>query len=307
MSIALVLPDRETDELAAAIRREAPDTVVEVWPGITDPDAVRMAVAWHQPEGVLTALPNLAAVSSFGAGVDGLIFEPGLPRDVAIGRIVYPGLVEEMAEYVVAVILTRRRRIREFTALQARRQWRPRPPVAGRTVGLLGLGELGARTAELLVALGFQVLGWSRTPKDIGGVESYTGPDGLSEMAARSDYLVCLLPLTPDTEDILDRSLFEATKPGCYLVNAGRGRHLVEQDLLAALEDERLSGACLDVFRSEPLPEDHPFWRHPAILVTPHVASLTDPAAAAAHIAEDYRRVLAGEALQHPVDRERGY
>lgn len=307
MALALVLPDRDTTELARDLRRELPEAAVEEWPHISDPDAVRMAVAWHQPEGVLSAFPNLEAVSSFGAGVDGLIFDPSLPRDVVIGRIVYPGLIDEMAEYVAAVVLARRRRLWEFAELKRERRWRPRPPVEGVTVGLLGLGELGGATARTLRALGLEVLGWSRTPKDLEGVESFTGDEGLTDMAARSDYLVCLLPLTPRTEGVLNRDLFAAARPGCYLINAGRGRHLVERDLLEALESGQLAGACLDAFAAEPLPEDHPFWTHPAVQVTPHVASLTDPRAAAAHVAEDYRRVLAGKPLQHPVPRERGY
>lgn len=307
MSIALVLPDRNMEELAEAIRRELPDTVVEIWPNITDPDAVRMAVAWKQPEGVLSVFSNLDAVSSFGAGVDGLIFDPTLPSDVPIGRIVYPGLIEEMAEYVAAVVLARRRRLWAFAALERESRWDPRPPRGGRTVGLLGLGELGAHAAHILAGLGFRVLGWSRTSKDLPDVDSFTGQDGLFEVAELSDYLVCLLPLTPATEGILSRKLFDAAKRGCYVVNAGRGRHLVEDDLLDALEDGRIGGACLDAFAAEPLPTDHPFWSHPDVRVTPHIASITDPAAAAAHIAEDYRRVLAGKALQHPVARERGY
>lgn len=307
MSIALVLPDRDMEELAAAIRRELPDTTVEVWPNISDPDAVRMAVAWKQPEGVLSAFPNLAAVSSFGAGVDGLIFDATLPRELPIGRIVYPGLVAEMAEYVAAVILARRRRLWEFAALERESRWDPRPPRDGRTAGLLGLGELGRHSARVLAGLGFRVLGWSRSPKDLTGVESFTGQDGLFEMAAQSDYLVCLLPLTPDTEGLLARPLFDAAKRGCYLVNAGRGRHLVEDDLLDALEVGRIGGACLDAFAVEPLPGGHPFWSHPGVRVTPHVASITYPEDAAAHIAEDYRRVKAGKPLQHPVARDRGY
>lgn len=307
MAIALVLPDRDMEALAAAIRDHLPDTPVEIWPRITDPDAVRMAVAWKQPEGVLSALPNLERVSSFGAGVDGLIFDPGLPRDAEVGRIVYPGLVTEMAEYVAAVILARRRRLWQFASLQAEREWRPEPPVAGTSVGLLGLGELGSHAARLLRHLGFRVLGWSRTPKSIEGVESHTGRDGLERMAGECDYLVCLLPLTPETENILARPLFRAAKRGCYLVNAGRGRHLAESDLLEALDAGELSGACLDAFREEPLPADHPFWTHPGIHVTPHIASMTDPEAAAAHVAEDYRRMLGGEPPQHPVDLDRGY
>lgn len=307
MSIALVLPHRDPADLASALRRELPDTPVEVWPRISDPDAVRMAVAWHQPEGVLPGFVNLELISSFGAGVDGLLFDRSLPRDVPLARIVYPGLVDQMGEYVAAVVLAARRRLWEYHDAQRAREWQPLDVTAGSAVGILGLGALGRDAAARLHALGFRVLGWSRSPKRLDGVESLTGQQGLRDMAGRSDYLVCLLPLTRDTEGILARDLFDAAKPGCFLVNVGRGAHLVEADLLDALEDGRLRGACLDVFADEPLPRNHPFWRHPSVHVTPHVASITDPVAAAAHVAEDYRRLENGEPPQHPVAADRGY
>jgi len=307
MSIALIMPDRDPRGLAENIRALDDSVQVECWPDIAEPARVRMAVAWHQPEGVLAALPNLEVVSSFGAGVDGLLADPGLPANAAVARIVYPGLVAQMSEYVIAAWLAWRRRLWEFARQQSERRWAPSVQRAGNTVGLLGLGELGCAAARRLVGLGHDVLGWSRTPKDLPGVESFTGDEGLEGMAARSDCLVCLLPLTDSTRGILRASLFEAVRPGCFLINVGRGGHLVEGDLIPALDAGRLGGACLDVFAEEPLPADHPFWSDPRIHLTPHVASMTDEKAAAAHVVEDWRRILEGRPVAHPVERQRGY
>lgn len=307
MSIALIMPERNPRGLASAIRAIDQGIRVECWPHIGDPDQVRMAVAWHQPGGALSAFPNLEIVSSFGAGVDGLLADPDLPAGVAVARIVYPGLVAQMSEYVVAAWLAWRRRFWEFAREQSQGRWTPRPHRAGDTVGVMGLGELGRDSAARLAGLGYRVLGWSRTPKDLPGVEGFTGEAGLADMAGQSDCLVCLLPLTAQTRGILCAPLFEAVRPGCFLINAGRGAHLVEADLIPALDAGCLGGACLDVFGEEPLPADHPFWGDARIHVTPHVASMTDENAAAEHIVEDWRRIRDGRPPAHPVSRERGY
>lgn len=307
MSIAVIMPNRDPGDLVRALTRLAPDIPVQRWPDIADPGSVRLAVAWQQSEGALDGLPNLAAVTSFGAGVDGLIGDRRLPQGVAVGRIVYPGLVAQMSEYVMAAVLAHRRGLWQYHEDQRDRRWQPRFAGAGGVAGILGLGELGADSARKLAAIGFDVLGWSRTPKSLDGVESLSGEEGLRELAGRADVLVCLLPLTASTRGILNAALFRHAKAGCFLVSAARGDHLVEADLIEALDAGRLSGACLDVFGLEPLPGNHPFWAHRKIHVTPHVASMTDPEAAAAHVVEDYRRVETGEPLQHPVDVERGY
>jgi glyoxylate/hydroxypyruvate reductase A len=169
------------------------------------------------------------------------------------------------------------------------------------------MGQLGAHAADQLSRLGFQVAGWSRTRKDIAGLDSFAGGEELAAFLKRSDILVCMLPLTPATEGILNSATFAQLPAGAYLVNVARGRHLVEEDLLAALDAGRLSGACLDVFREEPLPESHPFWDHPQIIVTPHVSSLTYPRAVAPQLAENYRRLLGGQPLLNVIDRSRGY
>lgn len=307
MTIALILPQRDPKDLARRIRDLAPDIDVQCWPDIREPDSVRLAVAWHQPEGAMSEFPNLEAVSSFGAGVDSLVADPTLPRSVQLGRIVYPGLVAQMSQYVIAAVLAQHRGLWRYAEDQREQRWAPRFAGPDCAVGILGLGELGADAARKMSRLGLDVAGWSRTPKSLPGVACLTGDRGLRDLAARSDVLVCLLPLIPETRGILGMALFRVAKPGCFLVNAARGGHLVEDDLLAALAEGYLSGACLDVFHEEPLPPGHPFWSHPQIRVTPHVASMTDLQAAAEHIVEDYRRLEAGGSLQHPVNKERGY
>ena len=174
-------------------------------------------------------------------------------------------------------------------------------------IGIMGLGQLGADAAQKLSALGFKVAGWSRRPKDIAGVNSFNGQAELVEFLSGSQILICLLPLTAETTGILNRRTFEHLPPGAYVINVARGQHLNEKDLMAALDSGQLSGACLDVFEVEPLPPDHPFWRHPQIKVTPHISSLTFSKAVAPQIIENYRRSQTGKPLLNAVDLERGY
>jgi glyoxylate/hydroxypyruvate reductase A len=171
----------------------------------------------------------------------------------------------------------------------------------------MGLGALGATVAQRLALCGFPVAGWSRRPKRLDGIASFAGADGLDAFLARTDMLICLLPLTPETDSILDAALFRRLPPGAYLVNAARGHHVVDADLIAAIDSGHLSGATLDVFRKEPLPAEHPFWRHPKIAITPHVASLARPDSVADQILENLRRLRAGAPLLHQVDRQAGY
>jgi glyoxylate/hydroxypyruvate reductase A len=223
--------------------------------------------------------------------------------------MVEPGLTQGMREYVLLHVLRHHRDMPRLARQQAARRWEPfaSPLAQERGVGVMGLGILGADAAAALAAVGFRVAGWSRRPKALPGIESFAGEDGLAPFLARSEILVCLLPLTPATAGILDARLFAALPPGAALVNAARGEHLVEADLLAALGGGQLSGATLDAFRSEPLPPEHPFWGHPLIRVTPHNASLTRPETGARSMAEAIRRILAGAAPANLADRGAGY
>lgn len=291
-----------------ALHRRLPDVTLRVWPEVGDPDDIDMALVWQPPPGVFARLPNLRLVMSLGAGVETLLADPSLP-DVPLVRMVADSLSDDMAGFVALQVLRWHRHSDEFDAAQAAGVWRwlPYRPAREVTIGLLGLGELGRAAAVVLGALGYRVLGWSRSPKRLDGVECFAGPDGLEAMLPRCDQLVCLLPLTADTRGILDRRLFARLPAGAVLVNAGRGDHLVEADLLDALDCGRLGGASLDVFSEEPLPAGHPFWRHPRIRVSPHSAAATHPAQAVEQVAATLAAFRDGRPLANRVERGRGY
>jgi glyoxylate/hydroxypyruvate reductase A len=294
----------------ATLARMAPDVRLRVWPDeVTDPAVVDCALVWNPPPGLLATFPNLRLIQSLGAGVDGLLSDPALPRGVPVARVVDPMLTQCMIEYVLLHVLWHHRLMPRFLRQQAERQWEEviAPPAQERTVGILGLGELGTAAARALAGVGFRVTGWSRSPRDVAGVICRSGADGLAALLAEAEILVCLLPLTQDTEGILDARLLGQLPRGAALVNCGRGRHLVEDDLLAALDSGQIGSASLDVFRQEPLPQDHPFWSRREILITPHVASISHPDSAARLLIDNIRRVWAGEAPRYQVDPARGY
>jgi glyoxylate/hydroxypyruvate reductase len=282
---------------------------MRVFPEIGDPAEIDAALVWKPQPGLLASLPNLKLIVSLGAGVDGLLSDPTLPRHVPIARLVDPYMTEAMSEYVLTQVLRLHRQDFLYQSQQRERVWRelPQPNAAERRVGILGLGELGSDAARKLAVMGFNVAGWSRSERRLPGIESYHGPEGLLALARRSDILVCLLPLTPETEGILNARLFAALPKGACIVNAARGAHLVEEDLMAALESGQLAAAVLDVFREEPLPPAHPFWSHPRIVVTPHAAASTHAPTAAAGVGENLRRLAEGRPLINLVDPARGY
>lgn len=294
---------------AAPLKEGMPGLDFRVWPDIGDPADIDYALVWKPEPGLLASLPRLKAIFSLGAGVDALLADPTLPDDVPLVRMVDRGLTEGMTEWVCTHVLAWHRQTAVYREQQAARLWRPLPEKLARErrIGILGMGELGGDAARMLAALRFDVAGWSRTPKEIPGVHCLHGPEGLDALLARSELLVCLLPLTPATEGILNAELFAKLPRGAWLINAARGRHLVEADLLAAIRSGQIAGATLDVFTTEPLPADHPFWSDPRIVISPHVASPTLARSAAARVIEGIRRAEAGEALHHVVDRRRGY
>jgi glyoxylate/hydroxypyruvate reductase len=308
VALLFLSADDPAEAWRAELRARIPGLEVQIWPEVGDPAAIEVALVWRPPPGELARYPNLKAIMSLGAGVDGLLADPELP-DVPLARMVDPSLTRTMTEYVLLAVLRHHRGIDRFERAQRAREWAYAfpPQAADRRVGVMGLGELGERAARQLVAHGFQVLGWSRGPKSIEGVVSYAGRSELHTFLHRTDILVCLLPLTSDTEGILDAATFAELPHGAFVINVARGQHLVERDLIQALDSGHLAGATLDVFREEPLPADSPLWDHPKVLVTPHVASYCVPASAANGVATNIRRVLAGEPLLHQVDRAKGY
>ncbi|MEA2756295.1 MAG: glyoxylate/hydroxypyruvate reductase [Aliidongia sp.] len=292
-----------------ALRRAMPEIDLRPALEIGDPAEIDAAIVWRPPPGWLAGLPNLKLILSQGAGVDHILNDPLRPPHVPIVRLVDPYMTSLMVEYVTFQVLRLHLREPEFRRQQGRCEWREAgPPLArDRRVGILGLGELGAAVAAALATLGFEVAGWSRTPKDLPGIASFSGTEALDAFLARTEILVCLMPLTAATRGILGRTTFDRLPRGAGVINAGRGGHLVEADLLEALASGQIADAVLDVFETEPLPHDHAFWHHPQIVVTPHVAARTNPTTAAQAMAANLRRLASGEAFPDRVDPETGY
>jgi len=275
-----------------------------------DPADIRYFCSFRPTPGLIKSLPNLRVIFSMGAGVDGFLRDPELPRHLPLVRFVDPTLIHEMAQYVVMQILMIHRGQRFFDQAQKEGQWRQRMlERASRDtrIGMLGLGDIGTAIAESLLPFDFQLSGWSRTRKEVPGVKSFAGEKELPQFLAQCDYCVCVLPLTADTQGILNAKLFAQLPKGAWVINVARGGHLVTEDLIAALDSGHLGGAVLDVFQPEPLTADSPLWHHPKITITPHVAALTDLKAAMAFLKEGVRRAESGEPLLHKVDLDRGY
>ena len=274
-----------------------------------DRDAIEYAIVWLPEPGWLKTFPNLRCIVSIGAGIDHVLRDPELPLDVPIIRTTGEDLSVRMREYVSLHVLRLHRRLPEIEAAQSLREWRQivEPPAHARKVGIMGLGNLGADCAQTLATIGFDVAGWARSEKSIDGVTCFSGDESRAEFLRRSEILVCMLPLTPATEGILNAELFAELPKGAKIINVARGQHLVEADLLQALDSGQIRAATLDVFHQEPLPDDHPFWDHPDILVTPHIASLIDPVAGGERIAVNLKRFIAGETVEDLVTPGKGY
>jgi len=301
--------DPERGRLWQAIFRDAaPDIPFRLWPDIGDPAEIRHLAAWTAAPDLLAGLPNLEVLFSTGAGVDQLDLS-AVPPTVRVVRMIEPGITEGMVEYVTFAVLGLHRHMLDYRQAQGEERWAPvrLVPAAERRVGVMGLGNLGLAVLERLRAFGFPLSGWSRSEHRVEGVACFAGRGALPDFLAACDVLVCLLPLTPETRGILCRDTFDRLPAGAGIVNVGRGGHLVEADLLAALDGGRLSGAVLDVTEPEPLPPGHPFWRHPRILLTPHVASMTQAESAAHVLIDNIRRLRDGRPVPGTVERGRGY
>jgi glyoxylate/hydroxypyruvate reductase len=297
------------EEWKKILAHRAPDVGFHIWPDMGDPTEVRYLVAWDIPDNVRTLFPNLQIIFATGAGVDHIDFSR-IPADIPVVRMVEPGISAGMVEYVVMSVLGAHRHLIDYIAQQRDGRWRElRVLSAGqRTVGIMGTGVLGTRVLEALVPFRFKLRAWSRTSRPLGEeVAPFAGAAQLSDFLGGCDILVCLLPLTSETRGILNADCFAAMPPGAIVINASRGGNLVEADLIAALDSGQLSGAVLDVAEKEPLPTGHPFWTHRRILLTPHIATMTQPETAAEVVLQNIERHRQGLALLNVIDRQRGY
>ncbi|GGZ32898.1 glyoxylate/hydroxypyruvate reductase A [Echinicola pacifica] len=306
MSLAIISPSRDVSPWLEIFKKEVPDLPLSIYPDIPHPDEVEAVMLWQHPKGIINEYPNLKLICSMGAGVDHILGDETIPTHIPITRIVDPRLTFSMTNYVTMGVLNYHRKWNRFQAQQQKKLWDMKAPEAEVKIGVMGVGELGGDVLDKLSYLGLEVVGYGNSPKPDFDYPYYYG-DQLEAFLQECNVLVCLLPLTADTRGFLNIRLFEKCKQGTYLINVARGKHLVEEDLIEALDKGYLSGALLDVFHKEPLPESHPFWAHPQVEITPHIASITNPSAAAPQILENYRRMQAGEELMNKINRNKGY
>lgn len=306
MRIVFFAPNTKPGPWIELLKSELPEAEVTAWePGSPPAD---YAVVWSPPQQLLDEQPGLKALFNMGAGVDALV-KLRIPRETLVVRLDDAGMSVQMAEYVCHAVIRHFRELDGYERDCAQGQWSFRKPQLREDfpVGVMGLGVLGTRVAAALQVFEFPVVGWSRTPRQVPGVKCFAGAEQFDAFLAATRILVCLVPLTPDTEGILNRDTLSKLKPGGYLINVARGGHLVEEDLVPLIDAGQLAGATIDVLRQEPPPADHPFWKHPKITLTPHTSARTLREETVAQIAGKIRALRRGEPVAGVVDRERGY
>lgn len=308
MSVAIIFNQKPIDDWFDKLAELLPETKVEIYPEIENPNDVEFIVTWKPHVGYVNEFPNLKVVQSVGAGIDHLLHTP-IPSTINITRIVDPALKHDMFEHVLTCVLTSIKNILPYYKAQLDKNWRPTSykTIAETTVTILGLGEIGKDVAIKFVNLGFTVKGCSNSSKNIEGVESFSGLNELENAISQTDFIINILPLTAQTEGILNEQFFEFCSDDTVLINVGRGGHLVENDLLTAIKNNKIKEAYLDVFIEEPLPENHPFWTNSQVYVTPHIASMTNANTALEQVADNYKRMKNNETLLNQVSIERGY
>ncbi|WP_158860678.1 2-hydroxyacid dehydrogenase [Lunatibacter salilacus] len=306
MNIAIIAPYKDVSDWVATFLQLDSTLTVEVFPDIHQNDKIEAVVLWQHPHGILKEFPNLRLICSMGSGVDHIMADPDLPKDIPITRIVDPRLTFSMTNYVVMGVLNFHRQLFRYLDYKKRKIWDMSNPEIDIQVGVMGAGQLGGDVLDKLKGLGIIALAYGNSPK-----ESYPHPyfygDQLDEFLQQVNVVVCMLPLTPKTVGFLNLTLFEKFQKGTYLINVARGKHLIEEDLIDAISAGYISGALLDVFQEEPMPPEHPFWEHPSIMMTPHIACITMYQAAVPQILSNIRNLLNETSLQNQIDPTQGY
>jgi glyoxylate/hydroxypyruvate reductase A len=311
MAGALLFSSRLDDPVAwsAALKAEMPGLDVRVSPELGNPADIETALVWKAPAGELASLPNLKLIVNLGAGVDPILADATIPPHIPVARLGDAVMAQMMAQFVTMCVLRHYREIGRYERQQRERRWQYELPRASYEcrIGVMGIGLLGGAAARMLAGIGFSVAGWGRSPRTIEAVETYHGAVGMGTFLARTEILVCLLPLTRETRHIVNREMLYRLPRGAKLINCGRGGTVDEAALLEALNDGQIAEATLDVFETEPLPPDHPFWTMEQVLVLPHTASIAVPEIAARDVVENIRRIADGRPFLNIVDRAKGY
>ena len=309
MSIVIIRQDDKIELWKKAI--QAADPSIEVYSYLESHDkaAVEVALVWKHPKGSLAAYPNIKYIASSGAGVDFIFEDETTPENLPITRVVDTVLATDMSEYVIAAIFSFLKHLNVYKTDQFHKTWKPRPyhRISDFTVGIMGLGALGAVLANDLVRFGFKTQGWANSHKELPSVKTFHGKNELDGFLSASHILICLLPLTNDTSGILNATLFQKLPKGAYVINVARGGHLVDMDLIEYIENGHISGATLDVFHQEPLPTNHPFWNSEKINMTPHYASVSDTESVVPQILANYRRMQNNQPLLNLISEMKGY
>lgn len=308
MALLFKVPGPRGDAWISLFKQYAPDVDVRLWPDVGDASEVHYFASWESPEDLHDLFPNLKVIFATSAGVDQFDLRR-VPEQVSVVRMLDPGIAQGIVEYACFAVLAMHRQIPMYLQQQRDRRWEDHALTAARhrRVGVMGLGNLGVAVLQGLRSFGFELSGWARSQKHIDGVQCFAGKDQMQPFLNQCDILICLLPLTDDTRGILNSETLGALPKGASLINLGRGGHLVEDDLLGALESGHLSHAVVDVLNDEPPATDHPFWRHPNIWLTPHIGAMTSPESAFEVLLANIRRYQNGEEMQGQIARSQGY
>ena len=309
MSIVLIFENKDPKPWEQLLKEKITDTPIEIYPNVKDNSAVEFVICWKPKKNVLAQFPNIKVIQSVGASIDHITNSQQIHEDIIVTRIVDYHLSNDMWEFLLASVLNQLKNFPLYAEHQKLKTWEQRAykSIKNTTVSILGLGQIGSFVAERFTNIGFEVRGWSTSKKEIQNVKSFAGNEALDTFLKKSDILINLLPLTKETEGILNIKTLQKLPKGAFLINVGRGEHLIEEDLIQLLDNSHLSGALLDVFREEPLPKNHAYWKHPKIIITPHVASLTNVESAAKQIIENYKRFTNNQKLKHIVSIKKGY
>ena len=307
MGLVFIAEGKNSKPWEKVFRDSGQELPISFYPHVKDYNAITGAILWRHPYGIIEKFPNISWITSLGAGVDHIMNDPYIPPHVKITRIVDPFLSRDISRTAIMAILAYQNNLLSYFKNKERYIWQPIDGKNDLSIGILGLGEMGYKIASDLISLNYNVLGYSRSLKSLSGIKTYSGDYIPDDFLNKSDVLISVLPLTLSTENILNYNLFSRCKKGTYLVNLGRGGHLNEDDLVKAIQSGIISGAYLDVFKNEPLPADHPFWKIKEITITPHVASITRPDSAIKVIIENYKRHLNNQTLLYEVNRNKGY